>query len=139
MAALIRRKLLPTEDELSEVMERSNGLLPSAAARLSPYSATRVSGIAMSGYGQEEDVQRSHEAGFATHLTKPIDQERLIESLALAMPSQESCPVWLDRHLHVKGLLGGRASEEVVFTDVSTGAENDLKHATTLACRMVCL
>jgi cell division protease FtsH len=42
----------------------------------------------------------------------------------------------LDR---VKGLLGGRASEEVVFSEVSTGAENDLEHATTLARRMVCL
>ncbi len=42
----------------------------------------------------------------------------------------------LDR---MKGLLGGRASEEVVFSEVSTGAENDLEHATTLARRMVCL
>ena len=42
----------------------------------------------------------------------------------------------LDR---IKGLLGGRASEEVVFSEVSTGAENDLEHATTLARRMVCL
>ena len=42
----------------------------------------------------------------------------------------------LDR---LKGLLGGRASEELVFGDVSTGAENDLEHATTLARRMICL
>jgi cell division protease FtsH len=39
----------------------------------------------------------------------------------------------------VKGLLGGRASEELVFNEVSTGAENDLEQATTLARRMVCL
>ena len=31
------------------------------------------------------------------------------------------------------GMLGGRAAEEVVFNEVSTGAENDLEHATTLA------
>ncbi len=42
----------------------------------------------------------------------------------------------LDR---MKGLLGGRASEELVFSEVSTGAENDLEHATTLARRMVCV
>ena len=42
----------------------------------------------------------------------------------------------LDR---MKGLLGGRASEELVFSEVSTGAENDLEHATTLARSMVCL
>ncbi len=39
----------------------------------------------------------------------------------------------------MKGLLGGRASEELVFSEVSTGAENDLEHATTLARSMVCL
>ncbi len=39
----------------------------------------------------------------------------------------------------IKGLLGGRASEELIFGEVSTGAENDLEHATTLARRMVCL
>jgi cell division protease FtsH len=38
----------------------------------------------------------------------------------------------------IKGLLGGRAAEEVVFAEVSTGAENDLQHATALARRMVC-
>ena len=42
----------------------------------------------------------------------------------------------LDR---MKGMLGGRASEELVFNEVSTGAENDLEHATILARSMVCL
>jgi CheY-like chemotaxis protein len=31
-----------------------------------------VPGIALSGYGMEEDVRRSHEAGFSRHLTKPV-------------------------------------------------------------------
>jgi len=30
-------------------------------------------GIALSGYGMEEDVQRSRKAGFADHLVKPVD------------------------------------------------------------------
>ncbi|MFL6263629.1 MAG: PAS domain S-box protein [Thermoanaerobaculia bacterium] len=34
-------------------------------------------GIALSGYGMEEDVRRSREAGFARHLTKPVDLETL--------------------------------------------------------------
>ncbi len=34
-------------------------------------------------------------------------------------------------------LFGGRAAEDVVFGSISTGAENDLMHATTLARNMV--
>jgi PAS domain S-box-containing protein len=34
-------------------------------------------GIALSGYGMEDDVRRSHEAGFARHLTKPVDLDAL--------------------------------------------------------------
>jgi len=39
-------------------------------------------GIALSGYGQAEDVQRSYEAGFAVHLTKPASREAVIEAIA---------------------------------------------------------
>jgi len=39
----------------------------------------------------------------------------------------------------IKGMLGGRAAEEIVFNEISTGAENDLEHATTIARQMVCL
>lgn len=34
--------------------------------------------------------------------------------------------------------MGGRAAEEIVFDDVTTGAQNDLKQATGLARMMVC-
>jgi cell division protease FtsH len=34
--------------------------------------------------------------------------------------------------------MGGRAAEELVFGDVSTGAEDDLRAATDLTRRMVC-
>jgi len=42
----------------------------------------------------------------------------------------------LDR---VRGLLGGRAAEETIFGEVSTGAENDLERATALVRQMVCV
>jgi cell division protease FtsH len=58
----------------------------------------------------------------------------------LQVPAQDrylmSRSALLDR---IKGQLGGRAAEEVVFRDVSTGAENDLQHATALARQMVAM
>jgi cell division protease FtsH len=39
----------------------------------------------------------------------------------------------------IKGMLGGRAAEEIVFNEITTGAENDLEHATAVARQMVCL
>ena len=41
-------------------------------------------GVALTGYGMEEDVQRSYDAGFVTHLTKPVKMESLDEALAAA-------------------------------------------------------
>jgi len=35
------------------------------------------------------------------------------------------------------GLLGGRASEEIVFNDITSGASNDIEHVTKLARKMV--
>ncbi len=35
-------------------------------------------------------------------------------------------------------ILGGRAAEDVVFSELTAGAENDLKQATSIARRMVC-
>jgi cell division protease FtsH len=39
----------------------------------------------------------------------------------------------------IRGLLGGRAAEEVVFGEVTTGAQNDLERATALARQMIAL
>ena len=38
-----------------------------------------VRGIALSGFGTEDDERRSREAGYRAHLTKPIDVTRLLE------------------------------------------------------------
>jgi HPt (histidine-containing phosphotransfer) domain-containing protein len=45
-------------------------------------------GIALSGYGQEEDIQRSREAGFAAHLTKPASHEAVVEAIAAVTPGK---------------------------------------------------
>ena len=39
----------------------------------------------------------------------------------------------------IKGMMGGRAAEELTFGEATTGAENDLERATALARQMVCL
>ena len=38
-------------------------------------------GIALSGYGMEDDLTRSRKSGFATHLTKPVDFRQLQRAL----------------------------------------------------------
>ena len=47
-------------------------LMRQVVARRGPVPA-----IALTGYGMEEDIQRSREAGFTAHLTKPIDFTKL--------------------------------------------------------------
>jgi PAS domain S-box-containing protein len=40
-----------------------------------------VPGIALSGYGQEADLEESHAAGFAAHLIKPAEPRLLLEAM----------------------------------------------------------
>jgi PAS domain S-box-containing protein len=39
-------------------------------------------GVALSGYGMEEDIRKSKSAGFAYHLTKPVDPAKIDQLLA---------------------------------------------------------
>jgi CheY-like chemotaxis protein len=39
-------------------------------------------GVALSGYGMEEDIRRSKSAGFDRHLTKPVDPAKIDQLLA---------------------------------------------------------
>jgi CheY-like chemotaxis protein len=43
--------------------------------------------VAMTGYGQESDRQRSQEAGFDHHLVKPADFRKVKEILASVKPT----------------------------------------------------
>jgi len=40
-----------------------------------------IMGVAMSGYGMEEDIVKSQEAGFSEHLVKPVDATQIEESI----------------------------------------------------------
>jgi len=44
-------------------------------------------GIAISGFGQEEDIQRNRRAGFSEHLVKPIDINELKTALKALPPT----------------------------------------------------
>lgn len=49
----------------------------------------KIPGIVLSGFGMDEDVNQSLEAGFAEHLSKPIDIEQLDAAIRrLARPSR---------------------------------------------------
>ena len=48
--------------------------------------------VALTGWGQESDRRRSQEAGFDTHLVKPLDLEKLTALLA-RLPARASAPV----------------------------------------------
>lgn len=57
----------------------------------------RLIGIALSGFGMEADIERSLQAGFSFHLTKPIDSQKLYETIEGAARSHlkiqtENCP-----------------------------------------------
>ena len=41
----------------------------------------KLPAIALTGYGTEEDVERSKAAGFTGHITKPIDFTKLKETI----------------------------------------------------------
>jgi len=40
-----------------------------------------LQGIAISGFGSDDDLQRSRRAGFSAHVTKPVDFERLLDAI----------------------------------------------------------
>ncbi len=97
---------------------------------------------------KEREVVAYHEAGHAlvAHFTPGADPLRKVSivprgrALGVTVQTPEE-----DRHNYsrtyllgrVAMLLGGRAAEMVVYDEVTTGAENDLKEATSLARRMV--
>jgi cell division protease FtsH len=97
---------------------------------------------------EEKEVIAYHEAGHALVQWKLDGCDRVhkvtIVSRGMALGFTMSLPEE-DRYLQQKskfadqlaGLMGGRAAEELIFDDVTTGATNDLERATELARKMV--
>ncbi|RLE15201.1 cell division protein FtsH [Candidatus Aerophobetes bacterium] len=98
---------------------------------------------------KEREIVACHESGHAIVAESLPTAERVhrvsiiprgISALGytLQLPTE-------DRYLMTKGelieklcvLLGGRAAEEIVFKEISTGAQNDLQRATDIARKMV--
>ena len=98
---------------------------------------------------EEKKIIAYHEAGHAMVMGKlphcdPVHKVSIVSrgmALGYTMPLPEE-----DRYLkhrakfkdELAGLLGGRAAEELMFNDVTTGAASDLVQATRLARKMVC-
>jgi DNA-binding response OmpR family regulator len=47
-------------------------------------------GIAISGFGSEEDLRRTHEAGFNRSFVKPIEASELLEAICALRPALEA-------------------------------------------------
>ncbi|MEI6003236.1 ATP-dependent zinc metalloprotease FtsH [Paraburkholderia bengalensis] len=98
---------------------------------------------------QEKTTIAYHEAGhalvaqFRAHCD-PVKKVSIIPRGVAALGYTQQVPTE-DRYLlreselldRLDALLGGRVAEELVFGDVSTGAENDLDRATAIARHMV--
>jgi CheY-like chemotaxis protein len=62
-------------------LPRLNGYEACRRIRSQPWGTHMVL-IAVTGWGQEEDRRRSHEAGFDHHMVKPVDPQALMRLLA---------------------------------------------------------
>ncbi len=56
----------------------------------------------------------------------------------LSLPAEDKYLISKDELMdQIAGIMGGRVAEEIVFGDVTSGAENDIQKATQMARRMV--
>ncbi|MGB4435368.1 MAG: ATP-dependent zinc metalloprotease FtsH [Defluviitoga tunisiensis] len=98
---------------------------------------------------EEKEVVAYHELGHAILATflpnaDPVHKVTIIPRGYAALGYTLQLPTE-DKYLMSKSeilddlvvLLGGRAAEEIVFKDITTGAENDLKRATQIARKVV--
>jgi cell division protease FtsH len=97
---------------------------------------------------KEKEIIAYHEAGHALVMQKlphsdPVHKISVISrgmalGYTMALPEEDRLLSSRDKlRDELAGLLGGRAAEELVFGDVTTGARNDLERMTSVARRMV--
>ncbi len=100
---------------------------------------------------EEEDkkVTAFHEAGHAivsilTPDQDPVHKVTIVSrgralGATLSLPEKDDYNHWRKKLLgRIAMCFGGRVAEEIVFGDVSAGAQNDIEQATNLARVMVC-
>jgi cell division protease FtsH len=98
---------------------------------------------------EEKAIIAYHEVGHAIVMrsTPGSDPVQKVTAIArgMALGITVSAPAE-DRYLmrrsellaKMVGLMGGRAAEEIIFGDITTGASQDIEQATSIARRMVC-
>lgn len=98
--------------------------------------------------GREREIVAYHEAGHAisAHFSSELDELQKISlvSRGMALGYTLSLPTEDNRLIpqrqfeqEIAELLAGRAAEELIFQEVTTGSSNDLERATTIARNMV--
>ena len=98
---------------------------------------------------KEKQLTAYHESGHAVVMLLVGDSEPLHKVTIIPRGAALGATMQLpekDRYTQSKkrlramlvGLMGGRAAEEVVYDEITTGAQSDLKEATRLARMMVC-
>ena len=96
---------------------------------------------------KDKEITAYHEAGHALvgHLLKNLEPIRKVTIIPRGMAGGYTKPLVEDKLYHMRSYieevlamdLGGRAAEELIFNEMSTGASQDIKEATDLARRMV--
>ncbi|WP_337843880.1 ATP-dependent zinc metalloprotease FtsH [Thermus sp.] len=96
---------------------------------------------------RDRRITAYHEAGhaLAAHFLEYADGVHKVtivprgRALGFMMPRREDMLHWTKKRLldQIAVALAGRAAEELVFEDITTGAENDFRQATELARRMI--
>lgn len=98
---------------------------------------------------EEKKLTAYHEAGHAiviakTEQTEPLHKVTIIPrgralGATMQLPEKDRYTQGRKRLMGMLiGLMGGRVAEELVFNDVTTGAQNDIERATRIARSMVC-
>src|SRR5881227_3542301 len=96
----------------------------------------------------EKEVIAYHETGHALVMkalphTDPVHKISIISrgmalGWTLSLPEEDKYLVSRDELMdQIAGIMGGRVAEEIVFGDITSGAENDIQKATQIARRMV--
>jgi cell division protease FtsH len=96
----------------------------------------------------EKEIIAYHEVGHALVMkalphTDPVHKISIISrgmalGWTLSLPEEDKYLISRDELMdQIAGIMGGRVAEEIVFGDITSGAENDIQKATQMARRMV--